>query len=175
MTDTTTLVVSDVVDELDERLDEIADEADRADAGSDDQQRLDQEGVQVDQRMRSFERAAAEWGPDAELTIAALSPGDRAQFGDLLAAARNQQTIETEGRNLRDLYWVAAGLVDAPFLEGGESIQQRVVALRDLDPWAWQLIQHLKEEVTRVNSLDAGNRSSYAERRSGNQQAQTQR
>ncbi|WP_435065891.1 hypothetical protein [Halobaculum sp. EA56] len=175
MSETTTLVVSDVVDELDERLDEIADEAERAADGSDEQARLDQQGVQLEQRMRAFERAAAEWEPDAEFVIQSLSPGERAQFGDLLEAARNQMTAETEAANLRDLYWVGAGLVDAPFLEGGESIQQRVVAIRDLDGWAWHLIQYLKQEVTKENSLGNGNRSSYAERRTANRQPQTQR
>lgn len=168
MSNTTTFTVGDVVDELDERLDKIADEATAAESGTEEEQRLDQQGTTVDQRLRAFEALVEENGRDASIEVSKLSPDDRVNFGSLLSAAKRQweerEGVETTGEELRDVYWTAAGVTDAPWLDGDEDLQERSVALRTVGP-DWHAIQYLKGRVTEVNTLESGNSKSYAERR----------
>jgi len=50
------------------------------------------------------------------------------RFNDLLEAARDQaeqrQNFET-GSAMRDVFFVGAGVVDAPWLDGGEDMHKR--------------------------------------------------
>lgn len=166
--DTTTTTVGDVVDELDERLDEIAHEADATDE-LEERQALDQQGVALDQRLAAFEELQEEHGAGAQFAIAELTVDERMRFGDLLEAAQDQaqqrQGYEA-GSNMRDIFWTGAGVVDAPWLDGGESMHERVAALRsdsiDVD---WRVVQYLKERVTEANAKGNPERRSYAQRR----------
>lgn len=166
--DTTTVTVGDVVDELDERLGEIAAEADAAD-DLEDQQALDQQGVALDQRLAAFEELQEDHGADATFEVAELGVDERMRFGDLLEAAQEQaqqrQGYEA-GSTMRDVFWAGAGVVDAPWLDGDEAMHERVVALRsdelDVD---WHVVQHLKERVTEANAKGNPERRSYAQRR----------
>ena len=166
MAGNTTLTVRDLVDELDERLDDIAAEANQEEDGSDDQIELDQLGATLDQRLASLEELEEDVGADAQFVIAELGIDERMRFGDLLEAAREQAKKRRgfeSGSNLRDVFWTGAAIVDAPWLEGDESMQDRVAALRQRDDW--HVLQHLKEKVTEVNSKGNRERRSYAQRR----------
>jgi len=173
--DTTTVTVGEIVDDLDERLDEIAAEADATD-DPEDQEELDSQGIRVDQRLAAFEDLAEEYSRDAEFEIAELTLEERRQFLDLLEAAREQadqrQGFEA-GSEFRDIHFVGAGVVDAPWLDG-EDMHERVAALRseeiDVD---WRVYQYLKERVTEANSKGNPERTSYAERRAAKTSANT--
>jgi len=167
---TTTVTIGEVVDELDEQLDEIAREAGAAD-DPEEQQALDQQGLALDQRLVALEELAEQYDEQATFEIAELTVDERMRFGDLLEAAQDQaqqrQGYEA-GSNMRDIFWTGAGVVDAPWLDGDESMHERVAALRsdslDVD---WHVVQHLKAKVTEANSKGNPERRSYAQRREG--------
>lgn len=165
--DTTSITLGEAVDELDERLDEIAREAEQADAG--DQEALDQQGLALDQQLAALEEAAAEHGRDAEFVIGELTADERMRFGDLLEAARGQAEQRRgfeAGSNMRDVFWTGSGLVDAPWLDGDEDMHERVAALRSDELGVdWHVIQYLKAKVTEANSKGNPERRSYAQRR----------
>jgi len=166
--DTSTTTVGEAVDELDERLDDIAREADAED-DPDERQALDQEGLRLDQQLAALEGLADEYGRDAAFAIAELTVDERMRFGDLLEAARGQardrQGFEA-GSTMRDVFWTGAGIVDAPWLVGDEAMHDRVAAMRsdsiDVD---WHVVQYLKGKVTEANAKGNPERRSYAERR----------
>lgn len=163
--DTTTVTVEELIDELDERLDEIADKAATAD-DPEQQQAIDQQGMSVEQQLTAFEALAEKSGERAELTIAELTADERMRFGDLLEAAREQaaqrQGYEA-GSSMREVYWVGAGVVDAPWLDGDESMQERITTTRTSADW--DVIQYLRSKVTEANTKGNPQRKSYAERR----------
>jgi len=174
--DTTTITVGEVVDDLDERLDEISEQADATD-DPDEQQQLDSQGIRVDQRLAAFEELVDEYGRDASFEVAELTLDERMRFNDLLEAARDQaeqrQNFET-GSAMRDVFFVGAGVVDAPWLDGGEDMHDRVAALRSEEFTVdWRVYQHLKEQVTEANSKGNPERKSYAERREAKTSAST--
>lgn len=177
----TTLTAGEIVDELDERLDEIARERRSAQEDADDADspgavddakatiaKLDRQGTTVEERLTAFEDVVDEHGADAEFAIAKLSADDRMRFGDLLEAAREQAQERRgfeAGSNMRDVFWAAAGVVDAPWLDGDEEMFERTAAMRNEETGPdWHVIQYLKEQVTEVNSQGNPERKSYAER-----------
>mgnify|MGYP006286183727 CR=1 FL=1 len=169
---TSTVTVGEVVDELDERLDEISRKADQADDPQE-QQTLDQQGVRLDQRLAAFEELVAEYDRNAQFEVAELTLDERMRFNDLLEAAREQaeqqQAFET-GPAMRDVFFTAAGVVDAPWLEGDEAMYERAAALRSEEIGVdWRVMQYLKEQVTEANSKGNPERRSYAERRAESQ------
>lgn len=161
---TTTVAVSEATTDLDDRLDQIAEEAAQAD---EDTTAIDELGTTLDQRLADLEDLAEEYGEDATFEIGELTVKERVEFGDLLEATREQQQerrgIEG-GSDTRDLLWTAAGVVDAPWLEGDEEMQQRAAALRGLEDY-WHVIQYLVEQVTEANAKGNPERRSYAQRR----------
>ncbi len=167
---TTTYRVDELIDDLDEQLDAIADEA----ASTDDpeqRQALDQQGMNLEQQLAAFEELADEHGERAELTIAEFTADERMRFGDLLEAAREQAEQRAgfeAGSSMREVYWVGAGVVDAPWLDGDENMQERIAKTRSAADW--DVIQYLRGKVTEANTKGNPERKSYAERRAAKAQ-----
>lgn len=163
----TTLTAGEIVDDLDERLDEIAQSRKTADNHAQRQQ-LDRQGTTVEERLAAFEAVVDEHGAGAEFAVARLSADERMRFGDLLEAAREQAQEQRgfeAGSNMRDVFWTAAGVVDAPWLDGDEEMHERTAAIRNEETGPdWHVIQYLKEQVTEANSQGNPERGSYAER-----------
>ncbi|MDR9431727.1 MAG: hypothetical protein RI568_13650 [Natronomonas sp.] len=162
---TPTDTLGEIVDELDEQLDAIAEQASQAD-DSERQQALDQQGLSLEQQLVAFEELAEEHGEQATVTVAEFTVDERMRFGDLLEAAREQAQERqgyAVGSNMREVYWVGAGVVGAPWLEGDEDMQARITTTRrSVD---WPVIQHLRGKVTEANTKGNPERQSYAERR----------
>jgi hypothetical protein len=173
-----TYTVEELRDELDDHMDDVAEAADEAAAEGDevDEAAYESWGETLYQRAAAFDALSEAYGATARIEIAELSPGDRVEYGELLAAATRQwedrQGVDADGSDLRSLYWVAAGVTDAPWLEGDETLQERAVALRSDGPPAWPAIQHLKGLVTEVNAMESGNVKPFAERRENSSEAE---
>lgn len=166
---TTTDTLGEIVDDLDEQLDVVAQEADQAD-DVDQQQALDQQGLSLEKQLVAFEELVEEHGEREEITIAEFTADERMRFGDLLEAARDQAEQRqgyAAGSNMREVYWVGAGVVDAPWLDGDEEMQARIAATRRSADW--EVIQHLRNKVTEANTKGNPERQSYAERRGASQ------
>ncbi len=167
--DTTTYTIDEIVDDLDEQLDTIAAEADQA-GSVEQQQALDQQGLSAEQELVAFEELAEEYGERATIEVASFTADERMRFGDLLEAAREQAEQRqgyASGSSMREVYWVGAGVVDAPWLDGDESMQERITTTRNSVDW--EVIQHLRGKVTEANTKGNPERRSYAERREASQ------
>jgi len=169
-----TYTVGEIREDLEASMDEVAAAADEAaaDGDVDEEGALESWGETLFQRAAAFDDLATEYGADATIRVRELSPGARVEFGELLAAAERQweeqHGVEPGGSDLRTVYWVAAGVVEAPWLQGDDGLQDRAVALRSDGPPAWPAIQQLRALVTDLNALDSGNVRTFSERRSEN-------
>lgn len=169
-----TYTLGEILADLEERMEETID-AELAADDPDEEAAYQSRGQTLEQRAYAFADLADEFGDDAELHVADLSVQERIDFGEIFAAARQQwaerEGVEPEGGDLRDVFWVAACVDEAPWLTGEDSMADRAAALRADGPPNWHAILHLVELATEVNSLESGNVKSYAERRA--ERAQT--
>jgi hypothetical protein len=167
-----TYTVSEIREDLEASMNKTAAAADEAatDGDFDDEAALESWGETLCQRAVAFDNLADEYGADATIRIKDLSGNDRVDFGELLAAAmrqwEEQHGVEPDGRHFRTVYWVAAGIVEAPWLQGDDGLQDRAVALRSDSLPDWPAIKQLRTLVTDVNALNSGNVTPFSERRS---------
>jgi len=68
---------------------------------------------------------------------------------------------------MREVYWVGAGVVDAPWLDGDESMQERITTTRNSVDW--EADPAPRGKVTEANTKGNPERRSYAERREASQ------
>lgn len=164
--DSETYVLGEVADRLDARLDELADTvSDEQPDDDSDATEAYQEAVQeardVDQHYKGVLWAVEQWGADAEVVLAPLATGAHAQVLDYSMDLKQNQVGGPDSiQGSRRLFFVAAGLEDAPFLDGGEDIEARVGELSGLPN---QFTGWLHSEVDDISSPDVeGN--GFAER-----------
>jgi len=162
MLDTHTIRLDDARDRLDARLDELAAQV----ADPDDPPR---EVVEEAQAIESQRLPGVLWGidqyrADAEVTIGELSHGEMAEVTDRVSDAQAEQIGGADGvSGAATTFFVAAGLVDAPFLDDPyPSIKTAApVVANDLHP---QFVAWLESEIDSVTSVDPGNVTPFAER-----------
>jgi len=165
------LDLEDEADKLADRLDDLA--ARQLDGEVDAGQAQEVAGG-VEQQMYALEAAVDEYGADATWSIRSFTPGEKAELTGLIRRAKEQ--ADRAGQNadveaMLDNYWAGAGLVDAPFLDEGASLQQRIAAVRDTpSPY---LAEFIANRVTEENTLGNGQRKSYSERLAAKRQGQS--
>lgn len=119
-----------------ERLVDAYHEA-RETATSDDESDARREYAQQSATRAKRYVAAVEWlldeyGADAEVVVGGLTMGEDAQVTDEVDAAASAKTTPDAVRGIARNYTVAAGVPEAPFYDGAESLGDRVDAVADL-------------------------------------------
>lgn len=94
--------------------------------------------------------AVGEFGEDAEVTLEAFTTTTRSQTIDTLKRTR----AGSIGSNLINDWLVAAGVVDAPWLEGGEDLETKAEITGQLPP---ALTDWLDAQLDDLNELSEGN------------------
>lgn len=158
-----TYVLGEERERLDERLDELAAKLVDADEGSTAAQAILDAANTVDTRGEGVAWLIEQHGPDAEVTVAALTAGDYARVQDRLAgmAAQAGQSADLPGS--RTNIYAAAGLVDAPFLDGDEDFDARIEAVADQPVGVAQWLEGRVNHVTTRGSSE-GNWDSLEDR-----------
>lgn len=167
------LNLEEEADALDQEAADVHDRYQAAEDGSDAAQRLQQQGLQLDERLAALEWAVDEYGPDAEIVVWELTPGEKARYTDKLQNARSQASSQGElgGVGMAGVHWVAAAVREAPFY--GDDIDthdDRVAAVAGADGPVPQLVEWLKSKATEVNSLGNPKRTGFAGRARESQQ-----
>jgi len=167
----------DVIElDLEEEADRIAERLDSIATAQVDGEITSEQAAQLaggpEQRMYAIEKALDEYGADATWSIRAFTPGEKAELTGLISRAKeqaDQASRDVDVEAMLDNYWAGAGLVDAPFLEDGAELQQRIAAVRDKpSPY---LAEWIANRVTEENTLGNGRRKSYSERVAAEKQA----
>jgi len=127
---------------LDDRLDKLEDDADATDQAIGE--------ARADRRDAARERDALQWaieefGGEAEITLEAHTTTTRSRVLD----TANQRTMGSLGQSQLADWLHAAGVVKAPWLEGGEDLQERHALLGALPPaladWIGRQLEDLND------------------------------
>jgi hypothetical protein len=103
------------------------------------------EGKRIDNRLQGVEWAIAEWDVDT-VTLAAPTGGEWGRMEDRIAEARDGADVEP-GQGASRVYQVAQGTVEAPYVDGAETFEQRLSATAQLP------VPYLKWANGRINEL----------------------
>jgi len=134
---TTTLTLGVALDDVEQEL-AAAEEDDDTDVG---QLRADRDALAW---------AVSEFGESGEVTLEAFTTTTRSQTIDTLQRTR----VGDVGSNLINDWLVAAGVVNAPWLEGGEDLETRAEITGQLPP---ALTDWLDAQLDGLNELSEGN------------------
>lgn len=162
---TRTYDLRDVADRLDDDLDALAADIDTEDAADDALERA----ITLEHQLAGVQWAIDEFGPDTdhgpEVTLGALTAGEYARVRDETDKSRQllvgADSSDTDAAGVRQIAFVAAGLVDGPFV--GDSVpaglagfDKRRDAVADLAP---QFVSWLEDEIDDLTTpdVDAGN------------------
>lgn len=157
---TTTIDLHEEQQRLDDRLDELADEAANADEGSAEYDAAVQEAGRVEQKLVGIEWALEpDSGDDVEafetVTLGALTTREFGRVADATRDVREQKVGFAEGgRNVTGphrVFHCAAGLVDAPFLDDGADFQTKADAVGGLAP---QFAAWLEDAIDDLSTPD---------------------
>ena len=159
--DTHTIRLGDARDRLDDRLDELAEQVDDPDAPP-------REVLEEAQRTESKLLPGVLWGieqygEDATIEIGELAHGEMAEVTDRVSGVQGESFGGDGVSGAATTFFVAAGLVDAPFLnERHPDIETAAPTVADdLHP---QFVAFLEQEIDDVTSVDPGNVTPFAER-----------
>ena len=141
-------------DRIDERLDELAEEAADADEDAPALDSLTDEAARLERQLNDLERLIDEYGGDTTVTVKGLTAGDYARVQDDVA--------DGGGPGAKRNLTVAEGLVNAPFFETEDpSRNTKIMTVAGLPIGALLWLEDRIEELTRG---DEGNSDSFAER-----------
>jgi vacuolar-type H+-ATPase subunit I/STV1 len=177
---TTTIDLSEEVQRLDQRLDDLAEETaqvetrldeleddDRTDSAAyqqaeDEYQDLREEAAQLERYLVGATAALnpddAEREPVEEVTVGEVLTGDFAEIEDRARDVQRQRVGRGDDSSVSGaerVFFVAAGLVDAPFLED-DSFEARAQAVSELRP---QFTAWLEDQIDDLSTpdVDVGN------------------
>jgi len=162
MLETHTIRLGDARDRLDARLDDLAAQVEDPDAPP--REVLEEAQAIESQRLPGVMWGIEEYGADAEVTIGELSHGEMAEVTDRVSGAQAEQIGGADGvSGAATTFFVAAGLVDAPFIRDRcPDIETAAPTVADdLHP---QFVAWLESEIDDVTSVDPGNVTPFAER-----------
>lgn len=110
--DTTTYTIAEALDEIDDQIDEISETLVDLTAGTDRYEALVDRAQSLEYRADglTWMRDEGEWGEDAEITLGALTAGERAKM--------ERQITDGASVAERRLWFVAAGTEEAPYAGG---------------------------------------------------------
>lgn len=158
MTREKTVTLGDERDRIDAELDELVDQLADADAETQGAQRLISEARDLDQSGAAVAALADEYGDEATVTVRELDGEAWARMEDRVDTMRNAKAgpggVPGSSRNV----YAAAGLVDAPFLNGvgSDALGDKTGAVAELTP-APGAQKWLESLVDDVGSVDEGN------------------
>jgi len=157
---THTYAVGDERDRVDVRLDELADQVARAGAGSGAYDDAVEEASTLEEHLVALEWLVDEYGADAEVTIGGLTTGEYAEATDRVVDAQSTQVGGPDSSTgVGRVFFVASGLVDAPFLDATD-IESKADVVSGLPP---QVTTWLEAEIDEA-TLPADPGNSFAER-----------
>lgn len=166
MTREHTVTLGDERDRLDGELDALVDRLADADAETATAKRLMREARDLDQAGQAVAALADEHDPDATVTVRELDGEAWGRVEDRVATMASAQPgsggVPGSSRNV----YAAAGLVDAPFLNGvgqGDPLGDTTEAVASLTP-APGAQKWLESLVDDVGSVDEGNWQPLAQR-----------
>lgn len=164
MPNTTTRTLQDEYDRLDARLDDLADQLADADAGAQTTQWLRSEAQEVNEALKAVATHIDRHGADAEVEVQPLNGRLYGEVQDkvatLAAAKPGDGGVPGTSRNV----YAAAGLVDAPFLDGdADTLEARTDAVGEATP-APGVAMWLENLINDVGRLDEGNWQSLEQR-----------
>jgi len=160
---TTTIDLAEEVQRLDQRLDDLADDARGLDEDSDEYQEIREEAARVERHLVGVKDALqpssdAERERVEEVTVGEVLTGDFAEIEDRARDVQRQRVSRGDDSSVSGaerVFFVAAGLVDAPFLED-DSFESRANAVSELRPpfTAW-----LEDQIDDLSTpdVDVGN------------------
>jgi len=180
---TTTYDLASERERLDERLDELAERETQISRDHDavtihvdgstsvdgddppkELQELRQEASEVANQLAGVAWALDEYGPEAEVTLGDPDTGDMANVTDRSLDAKRSQIGRGDNPSVvgvQQVFYVAAGVIDAPFVDKSAGFEDTVRAVRGLKPqftgWLESRIDDLSEP-----EVDLGN--DYSER-----------
>lgn len=177
---TTTITLADELDRLDARLDALAAEVGELESDLDtvieEMATGDAAGYgdAVEEAIRIQESflpgvnyLVEEYGDEATVTVGGLTAGDRGRVQDRTAAAKAQRVGWSAGggggstAGLWSIFYVAAGVVDAPFVDGDGGFEAHVRAVREQPP---QVVDWLENRVDARTGLEYDLGNSFADR-----------
>lgn len=162
-----TFVLGDERDRLDDRLDELADEFVEMGENNPLRPRHAAEADEVENHLDALDWACEALGAEEEVVVRGLSAGEHARVVDWV-----DEHMRGGGPGSRQNVLVAAGLVDAPFLDvesdgdaesddAGPSIEDALPAVASLPPGFRDWLQSCVDDLTTVSE---GNSQSFDER-----------
>ncbi|MFD1512463.1 hypothetical protein [Halomarina rubra] len=163
---------------LEQQLDEVVNEALAIEEEVDEEALTDHqayadalvEGDTTERHLRGVLNLVENYNCD-RVTIGAQRTGELAQVQDLTLDIRDERKGRTGKSNVAGAsraVFVAAGIVDAPFVDGDASIEQRARAINAIEPetTAW-LEEQIEDLSTPDVSVKNGFRERLAQRRDG--------
>jgi hypothetical protein len=158
---TTTIDLSEEVQRLNQRLDDLADQARGLDEDSDDYEEVREEAARVERHLVGVKDALCDDGEReavAEVTVGEVLTGDFAEIEDRARDVQQQRVGRGDNSSVSGaerVFFVAAGLVNAPFLDD-DSFEARAQAVSELRPpfTAW-----LEDQIDDLSTpdVDVGN------------------
>jgi hypothetical protein len=158
---TNTIDLSEEVQRLDQRLDDLADQARGLDEDSDDYEEVREEAARVERHLVGVKDALRDDGEHeavAEVTVGEVLTGDFAEIEDRARDVQRQRVGRGDDSSVSGaerVFFVAAGLVDAPFLDD-DSFEAGAQAVSELRPpfTAW-----LEDRIDDLSTpdVDVGN------------------
>ncbi|NEU57101.1 hypothetical protein [Halorussus sp. MSC15.2] len=160
-------------DRLDAKLDELAEVVAETDEESVEHEEAVMEANQIESQFLPGLHWASEEFDDSTVRIGGLTTGERGRVLDRVRAAQRQQVgfdpAEGPPEGLATPFWCAAGIEEAPFLDGHE-FETKVRAVRSLPPQFTAWLEHRIDDLTTLDH-DTGNsfaaRVEAKKRRSG--------
>jgi hypothetical protein len=160
----TSIDFAEEVQRLDDRLDELATKAAAADEESVEHEEAVMEATQIESQFLPGLEWAREEFANPTVVLGGLTTGERGRVLDRVQAAQRQkvgvQQDEAAAEGLALPFWCAAGIEEAPFVDGHD-FDAKVAAVRDLPPQFTAWLEHRIDELTTLDH-DAGN--SFEER-----------
>lgn len=146
--DTTTYVAGEERERIDARLDTLADTAAQHDADSDAYAEAVEEASRLEQHLVALQWLVDEHGADAEVTVGGLTTGEYAQAQDRVADDQASRVGGGSTEGASRVYFVASGLVAAPFIDAENPLDKRVTAVSNLPPQVTTWLEHAIDEAT---------------------------
>jgi len=163
---TETFHVTDVIEQIDQRQEQLADEATTSDLTEEEREEIVTEGLRLDAHLNGLSWVVEEYGEDVEITLGGLNKGEQSQIHDR-AAAQAETVVgvgETGTDGAKSVYRTAMGLVDAPFLPDGaqDDFDARIAVVREDLPI--ELCRWVEDAVNDLTTVSEGNSPTFAER-----------
>lgn len=169
---TETIVLTEEHSRLDDRLDALADTVADADDGTDVSDAVEEAQRIENRHLPGVQWGIDEFGTDTTVTIGALTTGERHSVSETVSRI-NKEKQQFGGAAFEDKgsptsVFVAAGIVDAPFVETDENGEKQNDILSLLatvdDELQPQFTGWLEHRINELSSHTPGNSTPFAER-----------